>query len=74
MSLVLLDLALGTEDGLEILPHLQAEPPLCRVPVVAFSAHDSRRDEALAHGVDSFLGRPFAAIDLQRTVSHYLAP
>lgn len=73
VSMVLLDLALGNEDGLEILPRLKAEPELGGVPVVAFSAHDSRREEALERGVDSFLARPFAAVELQNTVRRYLA-
>lgn len=72
VSLVLLDLALGREDGLAILPCLRDEPMLSEVPVVAFSAHDSRRREALESGIDSFLRRPFAAADLQSTVKRYL--
>ena len=72
VGLVLLDLALGTEDGLEILPHLREEPKLSGVPVVVFSAHDSRRREALDHGVESFLRRPFASADLQATVELYV--
>lgn len=72
VALVLLDLALGHEDGLDILPDLRAEPNLRGVPVVAFSAHDSRRAEALEHGVDSFLARPFSSAELQATVERYL--
>jgi len=72
-ALVLLDLALGVEDGLEILPRLRAEPSLRNVPVVAFSAHDSRRQEALQQGVDSFIARPFSSADLQETVARYVA-
>ncbi len=72
VALVLLDLALGAEDGLEILPHLLKEPRLAGVPVVAFSAHDSRRREALSSGADFFLGRPFAPAALRSTVETYL--
>jgi DNA-binding response OmpR family regulator len=72
IGLVLLDLALGDEDGLEILPRLRDEPGLSGVPVVAFTAHDSRRREAIDSGVDSFLPRPFASADLQSTVELYL--
>ena len=74
IGLVLLDLALGDEDGLEILPRLRDEPRLAGVPVVAFTAHDSRRREAIDSGVDSFLPRPFASADLQSTVElHFVA-
>jgi DNA-binding response OmpR family regulator len=72
IGLVLLDLALGDEDGLEILPQLRDEPRLSGVAVVAFTAHDSRRQEALESGVDSFLPRPFASADLQSTVELFL--
>jgi DNA-binding response OmpR family regulator len=72
VGLVLLDLALGDEDGLEILPRLRSEPALFGVPIVAFTAHDSRRTEALELGVDSFLGRPFSTVDLQSTVQRFV--
>jgi DNA-binding response OmpR family regulator len=68
VGLVLLDLSLGSEDGLAILPHLRADPHLEGVPVVAFTAHDSRRKEALQSGVDSFIARPFASGDLTGVV------
>jgi DNA-binding response OmpR family regulator len=74
VGLVLLDLALGDEDGLEILPRLRADPSLSGVPVVAFSAHDSRRREAISSGVDFFVRRPFEAADLQATVKTFLVP
>jgi DNA-binding response OmpR family regulator len=73
IGLVLLDLALGDEDGLEILPRLRQEPSLEGIPIVAFSAHDSRRREALDRGADLFLGRPFAPADLRSTVEVHLA-
>jgi DNA-binding response OmpR family regulator len=72
IGLVLLDLALGHEDGLEILPDLRNEPGLRQVPVIAFTAHDSRRQEAYECGVDSFIARPFATKDLCSTVGQYL--
>jgi DNA-binding response OmpR family regulator len=74
VGLVLLDLALGDEDGLDILPLLRADPSLRGVPVVAFTAHDSRKHEAITSGVDSFVRRPFAAADLRSTVEMFLVP
>jgi two-component system KDP operon response regulator KdpE len=68
IGLVLLDLALGNEDGLDILPGLRSEPRLADVPVVAFTAHDSRRREAFERGADAFLARPFEAADLTAAV------
>jgi DNA-binding response OmpR family regulator len=74
VSLVLLDLALGDEDGLDILPLLRADSSLRGVPVVAFTAHDSRKQEAMTSGVDSFVPRPFAPADLRATVEMFLVP
>jgi two-component system OmpR family response regulator len=72
VDVVLLDLSLGDEDGLEILEELRGSPGLSNTPVVVFSAHDSRRAEALERGVDEFLARPFAFRDLQETVARHL--
>ncbi len=72
VDMVLLDLALGNEDGLEILEELRVSPGLKNAPVVVFSAHDSRRAEALERGVDEFLARPFAFQDLQSIVARHL--
>ena len=72
IGLVLLDLALGGEDGLQILPFLREEPSLSSVPIIAFTAHASRRGEALECGVDYFLSRPFLTVELRTTVEHHL--
>ncbi|MGH2688475.1 MAG: response regulator transcription factor [Actinomycetota bacterium] len=69
---VLLDLALGTEDGLDILPKLRDEPALEGVPILAFTVHDNRRDEALARGVDGFVRKPFKAAELRASVKAHL--
>jgi adenylate cyclase len=69
---VLLDLALGMEDGLDILPDLRGEPALAGVPILAFTVHDNRRDEAMARGVDGFVRKPFKAADLRTLVAAHL--
>ena len=69
---VLLDLAVGTEDGLDYLPQLRSEPALAGVPILAFTVHDSRRDEAIARGVDGFVRKPFKASDLRALVAAHL--
>jgi CheY-like chemotaxis protein len=73
VGLVLLDIGLDGEDGLEILPDLKQEPSLSGVPFVAFSAHDSRRREAFRRGVVSFIARPFESADLYSVVRDHLA-
>lgn len=57
-SVVLLDLALAGADGLSFLSALRAEPALQAVPILAFSAHADRHDEAIVRGVDGFITKP----------------
>ena len=70
---VLLDIALGDEDGLEILPRLRASPELGQVPVVVFSVHASKRREALDAGASGFVAKPFEGGDLIATLQPFLA-
>ena len=69
---VLLDLALGREDGLKLLPRLSSEPALSDVPIVVFSVHDSRRQEALDAGASGFVPKPFRPEQLRAAVRPYL--
>jgi DNA-binding response OmpR family regulator len=69
---ILLDLSLGPEDGLQILPKLRAHPALTNVPVVVFSVHDSRRREALEQKVSGFLRKPFKSNELRSQLSPHL--
>jgi DNA-binding response OmpR family regulator len=71
-DLVLLDLALGSEDGLDILPDLRAEPVLSKVPIVAFTVHGSREREAMALGTDAFVSKPFKPAALRAAVAPFL--
>jgi DNA-binding response OmpR family regulator len=70
---VLLDLALGAEDGLDLLPRLRKEPEFKDVPILAFTVHDSRREEALERGVDGFVRKPFKGADLRALVAAHLS-
>ena len=69
---VLLDISLGEEDGLDLLPRLLEAPALAQVPVVVFSVHISRRREALALGAAAFVPKPFRGADLLAAVQPYL--
>jgi two-component system chemotaxis response regulator CheY len=72
-SLVLLDIGLGPEDGLELLPKLRAQPALSGVPILVFSVHDSRREEALGQGADGFVAKPFSPTVLRQAVAEHLS-
>lgn len=71
-DLVLLDVDLGNEDGLSILPHLREEPSLTGVPVVIVTVHDSKREEALGMGVEGFVAKPFKVSLLRDVVEPFL--
>src|SRR5688572_25115023 len=63
-ALVLLDIALKREDGMELLLELKRETKPARTPVIMFSVHDSRRTEALRLGADGFISKPFSITEL----------
>lgn len=71
-DVVLLDFALGDEDGLNILPKLREEPSLASVPVIAFTVHSSREHEAFEAGVAGFVAKPFEASGLRDVLRPYL--
>ena len=71
-ALVLLDIDLGSEDGLSILPRLREEPALAGIPIVIFTVHDSKRAEALELGVEGFVAKPFKAHSLIDVVEPFL--
>jgi CheY-like chemotaxis protein len=69
---ILLDISLGAEDGLDLLPRLLQAPALAQVPVVVFSVHVSKRREALKLGAVAFVPKPFEGADLLAAVGPYL--
>jgi CheY-like chemotaxis protein len=70
---VLLDISLDGADGLDLLPHLHAEPSLTGTPVIAFSIHDSRREEALSKGAVGFVKKPFKSEELHDALRGHLS-
>jgi CheY-like chemotaxis protein len=70
---VLLDIALnGDEDGLDLLPRLRQEAALSDVPIIGFSVHGSRKQEALEKGLQGFVDKPFKAAALREALQPYL--
>ena len=72
-AVVLLDLSLGDEDGIQLLDRFAGEPDLEGVPVVVFSVHDSRFPEAMEKGAVDCLRKPFRTRELKRVVEPFLA-
>lgn len=59
-ELLLLDISLPGMDGVEVLRRIRADPLLCHLPVVAFTAHamSNDREKYLAHGFDDYITKP----------------
>lgn len=70
-KVILLDIALGTDDGLALLPQLK-EAGGGDTKVIVFSVHDSRRREALDLGADGFIAKPFRPEELRSALKALL--
>lgn len=67
---IVLDIAIPTIDGWEVLRQLRAHEATRRVPVVIATAHAAveHHDRAQGMGAEAFIDKPFNPVDLQRTV------
>lgn len=75
-DLVVLDLNLDEEDGLELLQRLRDDPALRAVPVVVWSASTSPEDldRVSAAGCDAFLAKPLSPQRFLDGVGAYVRP
>src|SRR5215210_3275982 len=74
-DLVLMDLSLPGRDGLSAAYRMRELDAMCRVPIVACSAHaaDLHRDVALAAGCDEYVTKPIDMALLKEVVGRLLA-
>ncbi len=65
-ELILLDIMLPGEDGLEILAHLKQDGRLSRIPVILVTAKGSEYDKVrgLDEGADDYIVKPFGMMEL----------
>ena len=65
-DLVLLDIMLPEEDGLQILKKLRAAPETRRLPVILLTAKNSEFDRVIGldNGADDFISKPFSMLEL----------
>lgn len=72
-DLILLDMSLPIVDGWEVLRHLQADPDLKRIPVVALTAHAMAgdRERILQAGARGYVSKPISIGDFVRVVASY---
>ena len=73
-SLVLLDIMLPEEDGLQILKKLRADPATKKLPVMMLTAKDSEYDKVrgLDSGADDYVPKPFGMMELMARIKALL--
>ncbi len=76
-AVVILDIMLPEENGMEVLRLVKANPELRAIPVLVLTARgqESDRRRALALGADAFVTKPFSNRDVvERTLALAKAP
>ena len=65
-SLVLLDIAMPGQDGIELCKALKSNPETSAVPIFVISARPGREvvERALAAGAEQFIRKPFENLEL----------
>ncbi len=65
-ELVLLDIMLPEEDGLQILKKLRAAPETRRLPIILLTAKNAEYDRVIGldNGADDFISKPFSMLEL----------
>ena len=65
-ELVLLDIMLPEEDGLQILKKLRSTPETRRLPVILLTAKNAEYDRVIGldNGADDFISKPFSMLEL----------
>lgn len=73
-SLVLLDIMLPEEDGLQVLKKLRTAPATQKIPVMMLTAKDSEYDKVLGldSGADDYVPKPFGMMELMARVKALL--
>ena len=75
-DLILLDIGLGAEDGLELAAWIRQQPQTAAIPVIAVTAHAMVSDRAriFASGCNAFLAKPVDFQELRTALQDWLHP
>ena len=69
-ELVLLDIMLPEEDGLQVLKRLRAAPTTRKLPVIMLTAKSTEYDKVLGldQGADDYIAKPFGMMELMARI------
>lgn len=69
-DLLLLDIMLPEEDGMEVLRKLRAEPRTAKLPVLMLTAKSAEYDKVLGldEGADDYITKPFGMMELMARI------
>lgn len=69
-DLLLLDIMLPEEDGLQVLKRLRAEPNTRKLPVLMLTAKSTEYDKVLGldQGADDYIAKPFGMMELMARI------
>ena len=69
-ELLLLDIMLPEEDGLQILKRLRADPNTRKLPVIMLTAKGTEYDKVLGldQGADDYIAKPFGMMELMARI------
>ena len=75
VSLILLDLALGEDDGLALVQFLRGQERWKQVPMIAVTAHASSeyRERALKEGCDDYMAKPVNRRELLAKIEAFVS-
>ena len=73
-DLILLDIWLTGQDGIEITKKLKSRIKFRKIPVIMISANNRGRQLALESGAEGFLAKPFEIDELVSIVNKYVTP
>jgi CheY-like chemotaxis protein len=75
-DLIISDLSMPDMNGLEFLDAVRSNPDWNHVPFVIMSAHSAsdEANQALSHGADDFLVKPFNLDDFQKILNRWDQP
>ena len=72
---ILLDIRVGAENGLDLVRWIRGEAKLCRIPVIAVTAHALRAEQEhiLAQGCNAIVSKPVDFRQLRRQLDLWLS-